>query len=110
MQRSWNRLGRWADKRLPGLMLLTFRFLMSQLDPARASDIELAAATGDDGLSLVALGVVCAAPLPALAVLIYGLIRNRPPTAARSGRPADFPAVDRRGLEIATEHRAHARP
>ena len=86
MQRSWNRLGRWADKRLPGLMLLTFLFLMSQLDPARASDIELAAPTGDDGLSLVALGVVCTAPLPALAVLIYGLIRNRLPTAARSGR------------------------
>lgn len=99
MQRLWNRLGRWADKRLPGLMLLAFVFLMSQLDSARASDIEFAPVAGNEGLSLAVLGFVCTAPLPALAVLIYGLIR------ARSGRPVNLPAPDRQGFRITTEYR-----
>lgn len=104
MQRSWNRLGSWADKRLPGLLLLAFLFLMSQLDPARASDIEFVPVSGDEGLSLAVLGFVCAAPLPALAALLYGLIR------AHSGRPVNFPSTDRQGFELTTEYRANARP
>lgn len=104
MQRSWNRLAHWTDKRLPGLLLLAFLFLIWQLDSARASDIEFAPVVGDGRLSLAVLGFVCAAPLPALAALIYGLIRARP------GRPVSFPATDRQGLELTTEYRANARP
>jgi hypothetical protein len=101
MQRSWNRLGHWADKRLPGLLLLAFLLLMSQLDSAQASDIELAPAASDDGLALAVLGVVLAALLPALAALLYGLLRSR---SARSDRPVSFPAADRQDLRIKSEY------
>ena len=40
MHRSWIWLSRWADRRLPGLLLLAFLLLMSQLDSARATDID----------------------------------------------------------------------
>jgi hypothetical protein len=57
MNRSWNRLGHWADKRLPGLALFAFLLLMSQLEQARATDIELPAS--DDGnMALVVLILV----------------------------------------------------
>lgn len=57
MHRSWNGLGRWADKRLPGLLLLAFLVFMSQLDSARATDIEFAPASADECLSLAALAL-----------------------------------------------------
>lgn len=99
MHRSWTGLGRWADRRLPGLLLLAFLLLMSQLDSARATDIDLAPAAADEGPSLVLLGLVCAALLPALAALLYGL-RQR-----RAGRPLDLPASNRRDPTPTTEHR-----
>jgi hypothetical protein len=110
MHRSLNRLGRWADKRLPGLLLLAFLVLMSQLDSARATDIEVAPLSADEGLtvaglSLAVLGFVSAAPLPALAALLYGLRRARRSTAARADRPVNFSAADRQPLSNTTEHR-----
>lgn len=105
MHRSWNGLGRWADKRLPGLLLLAFLVLMSQLDSARATDIEFAPAVADAGLSLATLGFLCGAPLPALAALLYGLRRARRSDAAPADRPVNLPAVDRQAARNTTEYR-----
>lgn len=102
MYRSGNGLGRWADKRLPGLLLLAFLLLMSQLAPARATDIEFAPVVADTGPSLVVLGFVCAAPLPAFAALLYGLRRAR---ESRAARPVNFPTADRQVPRSTTENR-----
>lgn len=102
MHRSWTRLGHWADKRLPGLLLLAFLILMSQLESARATDIEVAPLSADEGLATV-LGLVCAAPLPAVAALLYGFRRARQSTAARP-EPVNFPGADRQGLNTTTEY------
>lgn len=105
MHRSWNGLGRWADKRLPGLLLLAFLVLMAQLDSARATDIEFAPAAADAGLSFATLGFLCAAPLPALAALLYGLRRARRSDPAPADRPVNFRAADRQGARNTTEYR-----
>jgi hypothetical protein len=108
MHRSWNGLSRWADRRLPGLLLLAFLLLMSQLDPARATDIELAPTSTDADLSLAVLGFVCAAPLPAFAALLYGLRRARQSRVAResrAARPVNFPATERQDSRNTTECR-----
>lgn len=102
MHRSWNGLGHWADKRLPGLLLLAFLVLMSQLDSARATDIELAPASADASLSLAVLGFACAAPLPVLAALLYGLRRAR---QSRADRPVNLSAPERQAPRNTTEHR-----
>jgi hypothetical protein len=105
MHRSLNRLGRWADKRLPGLLLLAFLILMSQLESARATDIEVVPLSADEGLSLAVLGFVCAAPLPALAALLYGLCRARRSTTAQPNRPVNFAVAARQPLSNTTEYR-----
>lgn len=112
MHRSWNRFSRWADRRLPGFPLLAFLVLMSQFDSARATDIELAVTSAEEGLSPAVLGFVYAAPLPALVALLYGLRRARrglrrvrKSSAACAGRPVNFPASDRQEPGNTLEHR-----
>ena len=107
MHRAGNGLSGWANKRLPGLLLLAFLLLMSQLDSARATDIELAPIPADTGLSLAVLGFVCAAPLTALAALLYGLRRAHQSRVARELRPApvNFPTADRQARRNTTEYR-----
>lgn len=105
MHRSWNGLGRWADKRLPGLLLLAFLAFMSQLDSARATDIEFAPALPDASLSLAVPGLVCAAPLPALVALLYGLRRARQSRRVRTDRPVNFSEPDRQVSTNTTEYR-----
>lgn len=82
----WDRLRLRAQKRAPWLAFLALVFLMTQLDSARATDIELAP-VDDGGLPLAILGFVCAAPLPALAALLYGLRRARRPATEADTNP-----------------------